>query len=255
MNKKLMGGAFLLVSAVALLRGRKGTIRTGSGTADQDDGPVAPVADKRFSEAMSNAGLSSAQADRATAFHTQWDIDGVPLLMQLALIANAIEESRLTLCVRSAVGLADDKKGGSWTAFQILLPSVELAAQKLGLALRSVLPDREPTGGDLVRFARNQARIAVVVAVDPQLLRFQWDSGQVELSAFDLFTRWAAGPAWPGKKVLATDTAQAVLGGRLPDENHLSDAVAELRARGATIAPGALEKLSHFRKLRNSIQG
>lgn len=254
MNKKLVGGTLLLMSAITLLRSRKAV--TMNRVQDSDASAVpGVVSGKRFYDVMVSAGLSSAQAARAEAFHTQWDHDGVPLLLQLAFIANTLEESGLRLCVRSAAGLSDDKKGGSWTAFQILRPSVEFAANQLGLSLRDVLPDREPVGNDMVRFAKNQAKVAVVVATDPQLLRFQWDANNVELSVFDLFTRWAAGPAWPGSKVLSTDTAKAVLGGRLPDPEDLPGAVADLRSRGATIAPGALEKLSHFRTLRNSFRG
>jgi hypothetical protein len=146
------------------------------------------------------------------------------------------------------VGLADDKKGGSWTAFQMLRPNVEAAASSLGLSFSDVVPPSEPTGRSIEQYARNQARAAAVVARN---LGHRWNAADPEMSAFDLFTRWAAGPAWPADRVLASETAQRVLNGDLPSRSDLQDAVVALRQLNATIAPGALEKLEHFRILRD----
>jgi hypothetical protein len=235
-NKKMIGISLVLVGLAAAFR-KKPALPSASTPASASGG----VPPQRFSM------LSEVQQQRVNGFRQAWDADGIPLDLQLALIANAMEETRIKLGLRSAVGLADDKKGGSWTAFQMLRPNVENAASELGISFNDIVPPSEPTGASVDRFARNQARAAVVVA---RALGHRWNSQDPEMSAFDLFTRWAAGPAWPAERVLASDTGRLVLHGELPSPSDLQDAVAALRHVGATIAPGALEKLAHFRNLR-----
>lgn len=241
MNKKLIGVSLILAGLLAALRKRPAS--TGS-TASPPGGGGGGGGSVPSSSAL----LSNVQQRRVNGFRQAWDADGIPLNLQLALIANAIEESRVQLGIRSSVGLADDKKGGSWTAFQILRPNVEAAAASLGLSFRDVVPPSEPSGGDIERYARNQARVATVVARN---LGHRWNAADPEMSAFDLFTRWAAGNSWPAERVLASDTGQRILNGELPSRADLQDAVVALRHAGATIAPGALEKLEHFRTLRD----
>lgn len=240
-SKKMIGISLILVGLAAAFR-KKPSLPSASSAPASAGGGVPP---RHFSM------LSDLQQQRVDGFRHAWDADGIPLDLQLALIANAIEESRVRLGIRSSVGLADDKKGGSWTAFQILKPNVEKAASELGLSFRDVAPPSEPTGRDLVRYARNQARVAVLVA---RALGHRWNANDPEMSAFDLFTRWAAGPSWPAERVLDSDTGRKILHGELPSSVETPDAIVALRHAGATIAPGALEKLEHFRVLQAEVQ-
>lgn len=235
-NKKMIGISLILVGLAAAFR-KKPSLPSASTPASAGGG----VPPRHFSM------LSELQQQRVDGFRHAWDADGVPFDLQLALIANAMEETRIKLGLRSAVGLADDKKGGSWTAFQMLRPNVENAASELGISFNDIVPPSEPTGSAIERFARNQARAAIVVE---RALGHRWASSDPEMSAFDLFTRWAAGPSWPAERVLAADTSRLVLNGELPPPSELQGAVTALRQAGAKIAPGALEKLEHFRNLR-----
>lgn len=255
--KKTVGIGLLVLGSLFFL-GRKrpgGAAAVGPSASERESAYGGrAVSRDAFREGLRKVALKDPQIERALAFRDAWTEEGVPFLMQLALIANSIEESGIRLSVRSAVGLRDDEKGGSWTAFQILQPSVRSAARELGLDFSDVVPDSEPTGESLRRFAGNQARVAYFIATNPRYMRLAWDDSDPDMSAFDLFTRWAAGPAWPASRVLSTDTARSILGGRLPSQGTILAAVSALRAAGATIAPGALEKLNHFRVLRDAMR-
>ena len=189
-----------------------------------------------------------AQADRAAALMAAWKKEGVPLLLQLALIANAMRESKMKLAVRSTTGLPDDAKGGAWTAFQILKPNVLDAASRLGLTWSDVVPPEEPSGAEMRRFASAQARVCMATV---SLMGHTWSSSDPERSALDLYSRWAAGPSWTWSRVEDNADYKRITGGRLAsDEGTMEAQMDEMRAAGMTIAPGAYAKLLWFRKLR-----
>ena len=191
--------------------------------------------------------LSDVQLERVNGFRRAWAADNIPESLQLAFIANAMVESDIRLGVRSAAGLPDDATGGAWTAFQILQPTVVKMADDLGIPYSDVVPRSEPTGPAITKIAQNQARVAVSTA---RLLGHQWDSRSPEMSAFDLFTRWAGGPRWSAAAVLAAPGVQLVLKGKLPSAAQTPAASAALRAGGLLISAGALRKLTFFRDMR-----
>lgn len=176
---------------------------------------------------------------------------GLSTDQQLALVAVAWREGDLKLSVRSAVGLADDKQGGSYTTFQ-LRRNAELARAlaATGQTFADVVPTGPVSGVEAQTYAARQARCAL------WLLRQDRPSGaDAEAWALDLAVKWGAGASRSWSWASSQPNVVALLGGagRIPSASDLPAVYAKLRAAGLDITAGALGKLAAFRTLRGAL--